>query len=375
MLTPIIFSTILYSMLFSPLLLFRKVITINGMIIFSMSLLLLFFFSTINASFNFIEDKVASDVAYRMYDTGSFTLTFYLQYLLAYVGFVLANDTHVTFGLNIVLQSYFFLLAYETLIKKCKMQLFLLILLLLFPSFYHYSIFGLRDPLVNLLSLFFILLSIKPMTFPVVLGYLLLLLSCIFSRPELCIIFLVLIGLRLFLISSLFIKALLVGVSIVALNFALYGAMSTLGIKGANMNIVENIEKLNKFNEARNNRRVGGEGGGSAVLGGKLFQLPFYQRYPVQISATILVPLPHEFRGVTSWLGLLDSMFFISAIIMALKFRDNKRSTYFLLCGIIYLLIIALFTMNYGNTLRMRYPIFIFFFASFCYSDRLKRFL
>ena len=358
----------------SPVLVFYKNISTNGICIFFYSLFILLILSTLNGEFQFIEDKVASKVAYTMYETGSFTLTFYLQYLLSYLGFLVVPDTHVTFGLNIALQSYFFLLAHETLIKGRKGGAIWIFLLLFFPSFYHYSIFGLRDPLVNILSLFFILLCRNFYTWKTTLGYSALLGSCVIVRPELCAIFIMLIGLRYFLSSSILTKFVLVCVAILSMNIALVGAMSALGVKDSGVNIIENIEKLNKFNEARNDRRLGGDGGGSAVLGGKLFQLPFYQRYVVQVAATVMIPLPHEIRGVTSWLGLVDSLFFITVMIMAFRYSDNKLSKYLFLSGIVYILIIAIFTMNYGNTLRMRYPIFIFFFAAACHSRRLKFF-
>jgi hypothetical protein len=302
-----------------------------------------------------------------MYANDTFTLTFFLQYVASYLGFVLTNSPYVPHGVNIAVQALFFFLAYEYLIKETG-SLKPLALLLAYPAYYHYAIFGLRDPFICLIALAFILaISARSQTVRAASIPAILVLS-IATRPEFTVILIFFLGLYLFLRVSPFFKTLLILLALICVFLGSSLVVSALGVSSGG-SFSDNIDKVIQFNELRNERRVGSGGGDSAILGGKLYELPLYLRYPVQIAATFLAPLPHEIRGLLSLFGFFESILFCAVVFYAALLRKrSEMGSYFFLCGLIYLLIIAFFTMNYGNVLRVRYPAYIFFIASISYA-------
>ena len=66
-------------------------------------------------------------------------------------------------------------------------------------------------------------------------------------------------------------------------------------------------------------------------------------------------------------LAAIDSLVFCFIVYLAfLKIRINRNAKLLFFCGIIYMLLQALFAFNYGNLLRVRYPGYIFFLAAVC---------
>ena len=327
------------------------------------TLFLLVLFSEMNGQIGLIEEKVASFVSYDMYKGESIQVPFLLQYILAYIPFALLDYEYSAHGMNMGIQAFSFLLGVQYVFRG-KLN-WVLAIFLLFPSYYHYAIFGLRDPIINLVSLLIVVSAIKATKFQFVFICVFFAAIAIALRPEFSMIILGFAGVRLFVDAKSKQKITIFILGLVGLYVMLLVMPIAFGISSTG-SAVGNIDLLVQFNELRANRRLGTEyGDGSHILGGILYSFDFYQRYPIQVAASFVAPLPVDIRGSLDILAFAESVIFCFVVFIALRrARDNRLAMILFLCGAAYMLLQAIFAANYGNILRVRYPAFIFFLAA-----------
>ena len=326
--------------------------------------------SALNDSTGLIDEKVASFVSYDMFKGGQFQTTFFIQYLLAWIPFEILDYEYTAHGLNIGLQAFIFMLG-AVLIFDLKPG-WKLLAFSLFPSYFHYAIFGLRDPLINLLAVTIAAgaLKLKPRQFILLCAG-----ASVVSlgiRPEFSLIIAGFGVLGLFFSAKPKQQVVIALLSLATLYGALlvmplaFGLPSTGSVDG-------NIELMTRFNELRNERRLGEYGSGSHMLGGALYSYPFPVRYPIQVAGSFLAPLPMDIRRGFDILAFAESLMFCLIVVLAArKHRVNEPATLLFWCGIAYMLLQAIFAINYGNVLRVRYPCLIFFLTSLVAADQVQ---
>jgi len=317
-----------------------------------------------------IEEKVASFVSYDMYKGFAFQLGFLVQYVLAWIPLTLLDDEYVAHGLNIGLQAFIFMLG-ARYIFNLKPSVKLLIFML-FPSYYHYAIFGLRDPLINLVATTIAIGALHLNKRDFILLCLSMSVLSIGIRPEFSLIIVGFAILREFFDSTgrrrFFIGFCALG--------GLYAALSIMPIAfglPSSGNPVQNIDTMTQFNELRNARRLGEYGSGSHILSGTLYSYPFLVRYPIQVAGSFLAPLPIDIRGSLDLIAFAESLIFCAVVLWAIKVHTkNERATLLFWCGMVYMLLQAIFAINYGNILRIRYPSLVFFLTAIVAAETLK---
>ena len=338
-------------------------ITARSFFIGLLSLLLLSAIQILNSFYNFIPEKIASFISYDAFKYDEFRLTFFVQYLLAWVPMQIFDFAYTSHSLNIAIQSLIFLIGAHFLFTENKRWQFLAFVL--FLSYYHYSIFGVRDPIVALICMTIVVASIK---FSLTQFYIYLMFSsfvCLGIRPEFSLVILSFGALRYYLASTFKVRVVLFLLGLVGLYGALLVMPYAFGISASN-SVISNIETMINFNELRAARRAGGDGGNSHILSGNLFQYPFLVRYPIQVVASFVTPLPFEIRGsIFDLLAMIESILFCWVVYASFRMRNYSAiNSYLFYCGLLYMFLQAIFAVNYGNILRMRYPLYIFFLAS-----------
>ena len=322
-------------------------------------LLVLSLVSILNNETGFIAEKVASFAAYDIYQGTNFTLGFFVQYILLWIPFELFDDKYAAHGLNMGLQAFTFMLG-ARFVFNMKSS-WMLALFTLFPSYYHYSIFGLRDPLINLVVVLVVIAAMRQNTKQFVITCMALSVLSIGIRAELSMILMGFAGIKMYFDVSGAKRLLLILAGIAALYVALLILPLAFGVPSTG-SVAGNIDSMVQFNELRNERRLGEYGSGSHILGGALYGYQFGVRYPVQIGASFLAPLPVDIRSSLDALALFESVLFIFAAFCGYKAaRLNQTSLILFCCGIAYMLLQAIFAINYGNILRVRYPCLIIF--------------
>lgn len=337
-------------------------INIRSLIYGLVMLTALILFSVFNDSSAFIDEKVASFVSYDMYKEGRFTLTFFVQYILAWIPIAVLDYEYSAHGLNIGMQAFVFMLGAQYLFGvKASWQLFLFSM---FPSYYHYAIFGLRDPLINFVAVIVAIGALNLGRQQFVLLCMGLSILSIGIRPEFSLIIAGFAGLRLFFGGTRKQKIVIGIVGLAGIYAALLVMPLAFGI-GTTGSAAGNIEAMISFNELRNARRLGGDGSGSHILGGSLFSYPFPVRYPIQAVASFVAPLPFEIRGQLDLLAFGESTIFCFVAALALRAAwKHPEARLLFACAMAYMLLQALFAFNYGNVLRVRYPALVFFLAT-----------
>jgi len=338
-------------------------ISLKPLMIGASFLLLICIFSVLNTTYGMIDEKVASFLSYDAYKNNRFNLTFFVQYLITWIPNALLDFQYTAHSLNIGLQAFIFFLAAQYLFKTSNTK-WQLLALLIFPSYYHYAIFGLRDPLIALTTLIIVIGAIRLSSARFV--YLCLILSVINIgiRPEFSLIIVGFGVLRLFFLASRRTKYVIAVAAVCALYGALLLMPLAFGIQNTGT-VNGNIENMVLFNELRNERRLGGDGGGSHILGGNLFQYPMIVRYPIQLASSFIAPLPFEIKGALGYLAFAESLLFAFVAVMAFRMAKlNSTSLFLFCCGFGFMALQAFFAINYGNILRIRYPAFIFFLAA-----------
>ena len=328
---------------------------------FSVLLLLVAVYYT-NSTFEIIDEKSASFISYEMYHTGSQIRAFVLQYYMVYLPIAMFDFEYAAHALNLALHGFTVLLVYQFLFKVRLHWSFLLVLC--FPGFYHYTIFGLRDPLLNILSAIVILavIHLRHRGFTIVICICAFL--SLYIRPEFSVILVGLLCVKFFLDGTRRQRVLIVFLGLVGFYFSLLVLPLALGIESTS-DVSTNLQRISDFNLLRHDRRLGDAGGGSHILGGALFSYPFFIRYPIQVVASFIAPLPFELRGGVDLLAFIESIIFTGVAILAFKHRKSSIESQFLFwAGMIYMMLQAFFAINYGNVLRMRYPCYIFFVSA-----------
>lgn len=327
--------------------------------------------AALNDQFQFVDEKISSFISYDMFASGEIAYTFFSQYLLNLAPLLLFDYEFTAHAVNMAIQAAAIYLLAHYFIRSNNLWLFLL--LVAFPSFYHYAIFGLRDPLVCLIMVLFAVSAVRSTFMGHLANCLLLALACIITRPELA---------PILVLASLFSryrewpmsrKVVVWSLLPLALYSSVLVAPSLLGVRsGAGFD--ENLEIITDFNEARHDRRVNDLGGGSHVLEGELFNLPLVVRYPIQVAASYIAPLPTDIRGPLYLLALLDSLVFCLVAGAAFFYRKRSPAGWYLFwVATAIMLIQAFFAINYGNTLRLRYPVFVLYFASMACGVQARR--
>ena len=327
--------------------------------------------AALNDHYVFIDEKIASFISYEMFARGELAYTFFSQYLINLAPLLLFDYEFTAHAVNMAIQAAAIYLLAHYFVRSNSLWLFLL--LLAFPSFYHYAIFGLRDPLVCLIMVLFAVSAVRSTFAGHLTNCLLLASACAITRPELA---------PILVLASMFSRyrewpASRKVVVWLLLPLALYASVlvapNLLGIRSGG-GFDENLRIITEFNEIRHDRRVNDLGGGSHVLEGELFELPLIVRYPIQVVASYIAPLPTDIRGPLYLLALLDSLVFCAVAGAAFYYRKRSPTGWYLFwvaTGIMF--IQAFFTINYGNTLRLRYPVFVLYFASMACGMQARR--
>lgn len=330
--------------------------------------------ATMNAEFDFIEEKVASFISYDMYEGAPTAITFLLQYYISYPAFALTDSPYAAHSVNLALQSLSFLIAMKFILKERKGTL-AGIGLFLFPAYYNFTIFGLRDPYVNLITTIFVASLINHTSLGLFVASAILAFLSLMARPEFSFMLVAFGLLKLFLASSRVVKIATLIVYTAMLYASLLFLPLAFGISSTG-SVSGNLQKMAEFNDLRNERRLGGDGAGSGshILGGKLYNLPMVVRYPIQVAATFVAPLPHEIHGGALAIAFLESLIFTYFAVAAWnRSRGSPKARFLFLCGLLYILAIALFSINYGNILRMRYPGHIMFVGAIALAAEERR--
>lgn len=309
----------------------------------------LYVIAATNFELNIFEQKFAAQFSFDIYagnESATGNSGFILQYLLNLPAFIITNAWWVSISTNIVLMSWVFWYVRN----KNKQYLYILFA----PAIINFSMFSLRDPIISVL--FFIItlaiadVSSRGRSFKI-LGVSSLFL---FIRPE-SIVMVVLE--RAWSIIEKNKKSayliIIVPVSMVGLYFILLQIPGLLGIKSWNGSLFDLPDVINNFYESRTNRwESGEEGGESNILGGRLIEMPFYIRYPIQVLTFFMLPLPFEIKKFSLALAFLDSIFFIFITIKFHREANKKTKVFFW----IYVLMMSFFANNYGNMFRLRLP-------------------
>jgi len=326
-------------------------------------------FAVLNDMTGLILEKGASFISYDMFKGDALLTTFYLQYLLAWIPFQLLDYEYTAHGMNIGLQAFTFLLAAQYIFgmkTSWKLLAFSLV-----PSYFHYSIFGLRDPLINLIVTTIAIAAMRLDAKQFVYLCLVSALMCMAVRPELSLIILGFACLRVYFDATKWQRVTLILLS----GFVVYASLIVLPLAfglSSTGSALNNIDVMVQFNEIRSERHVGTDGSGSHILNGQLFTYPFLVRYPIQIFVSFVSPLPSEIRGMLGAIAFAESILLcFVAYLAASAARTDSTARFLFFCGLIYIFLQALFAFNYGNLLRVRYPSFIFFFGAIACSDLL----
>ena len=314
----------------------------------------------VNDQFELVEEKVASFLSYDIFLGKTWALTFLLQYFVSRPAFFITESPYSAHSVNLAVQSISFLIAFRFIIRE-RVNTIAGFALCIFPAYFNFTIFGLRDPYINLICTIFVAGVINKSSKGIFITTAFLAVVCIFARPEFSLMLFAFGLLWLFMASSILLKSL----SLVVYAGALYGALLIMPLAfglSSTGSAVENIQKIIDFKEQRNERRLGDTGSGSHILNGQLYTLPIEQRFPVQVAATFIAPLPFEIKGNVQALAFAESIFFTLVATLAWIYSKSvQRARFLFYCGIIYMMGFAIFSINYGNILRMRYPAHIIF--------------
>ncbi len=334
--------------------------------------LVLLSLAILNANLEFIEEKIASFISHSLHNGESESIAFRLQYYVTLPAFWLTNHPYSAHATNIAIQTLCFLLAFRYILPK-RGPTWLEICVLIYPAYYHYSIFGLRDPYINLISTLFTILAIRNKRFGIFVWGSLLGIVSLLARPEFSVILFSFVGLYFYIGLNQKNKIIFTAIYLLLINTAGNYLPYALGVAPRG-NLIDNIEQIAEFNELRNERRLGSDGGGSSILGGTLFNYPLIARYPIQVITSFISPLPFEIRSPILFFGFIESMLFTTiAAIAWRRSKDVKNARYIFYCALLYILLQAFFAMNYGNNLRIRYPSYIMFIGSISISIQSER--
>lgn len=319
----------------------------------------------------FNESKFANFFSYNNLTGENYTPTFYLNSILLYPIFLLIRAKEIVFGLNAFLSFLISLIATNSLKnitnKKYHLTIGFLFAALLIPNLY-FSFFGLRDQLI-LIILYFLSKNLISNKLNVII---LLSLLILIIRPELIVFigfyfFWKFLGKKSKRVKIFYVfSTMMVGIFILPYTGYLLG----LGKINDPLQIMEFSQ--NRY--LRHSDQI--EGGGSHILNGKLFDLNFFKRYPLQVSAFFLNPLPFDFKNISYLIPFFDSIVFIYFFIKFNRIKNLEKINYqyLFLALISTIFLLSIFNSNYGNLFRLRYPFYGVFFGAFrLYNDYIFR--
>lgn len=306
--------------------------------------------ASLNFELDIIEQKFASEFAFDLYvgrDSLRSSDGFVLQYVYCWPAFVLTNVWWAAIGANIAALA----LLYAYIASHSQRVAFFMVA----PVIVNFAMFSLRDPLIGIL--FFVVAATisNPNPIRMWVGQTGTAIAFLLIRPENIIIIAFTHFYSLFQRyrrSAWVIFA--VPVALVGMYLGLTMVPSALGIPFSG-SILDLPLAINEFYERRANRWDEADGGGSNILGGQLASIPFLLRYPIQITSFFILPLPVDLKNPALGLAAIDSVVF--CILVWWFHRDADRRVIILFW--FYVLMVALFMNNYGNTFRLRLPAYM----------------
>ena len=318
--------------------------------------------AAVNLRFGIIEQKFASEFAFDRF-LGRESLrpndTFAVQALANTPAFFLAQSWEAAIGTNAAVTALTYAFLWD---QKSKDHLYFL-----GPAALNFSFFALRDPFIGLIFMFLVLafgseFTLKKLPVPLLVAAI----AMFWTRPENLLIILALVGVLSYQNSrTTLMRFCVLGAGAVGALAALRFAPALLGVNQT-ISIGNLPAFFAEFSEDRGTRTVAtGVGGGSDILGGALQRMPLPIRYPIQLFTFFVLPLPFEIRSVTLLLSAIDSVFF--AFASRKLFKEGTAPAKLLF--VVYVLVAAFFSSNYGNVFRIRYPLY-FVIGAGLYSNR-----
>ena len=306
--------------------------------------------ASLNLQFGIFEQKLASELAFEWYSGNRIPLNraFALQAVANAPSFFIANTWHAAIGTNVAVTAATCAFLYDS---EKKSHLYFL-----GPATVNFAIFALRDPFIGLIFFALVLaigqrFEVKRLVVPTLVAGV----AMYFTRPENILIILALAWFLSFRSSNTALaKFFMVAAGVVGALAALRLGPALLGA-GGDISIGNLPGFFAEFSEARATRTTRtGVGGGSDILGGALARLPIFVRYPLQLLTFFVLPLPFEIRSFALLLAAFDSCFF--AYSSRKLFREGSKPAKVIF--VVYVLVTAFFSSNYGNVLRIRYPLY-----------------
>lgn len=305
----------------------------------------------LNLRFGIIEQKFASEFAFDWYngvESERPNRTFVVQAIANAPAFFVAGSWHAAIGTNAAVTAVVYAFLYNTETKAHRY--------FLGPAVINFALFSLRDPFIGLILMGLVLafgkkFELARLPIPILLASL----AMFWTRPENLLIIAALVwflGFRSARSAATRLALVLAGGfgAIVALRFA----PALLGVQGS-VSIGNLPAFFVEFSEDRGTRtNVTGVGGGSDILGGALQRMPIFLRYPIQLVTFFVLPLPFEIRSVALLLSAVDSLFFAYGARKLFKEGTYPAKILF----VMYVLVAAFFSSNYGNVFRIRYPLY-----------------
>lgn len=305
--------------------------------------------ASLNFEFGIFEQKDASELAFEIHQGGDYFSsfqTFALQALLNAPAFVLTGEWQAAIGTNAAIAALFFLVCVD---QGVAAKYFILA-----PAVINFSLFALRDPLIGATLFAFTTLVVRRSSRGRTLGLIAVGLATYYTRPENLIIEGVILALVLKRRSS----SAAVGIlTVPAIIGSLYAALRfgprLLGVRRS-YSITEAPLVLEDFFNRRSERGTLLDGNDSAILGGRLPSIPFPIRFPIQAISFVLLPLPWEIRTLSMLFAFGDSLFLLWVVA---KYRKRVHPDA-LMTAAVFVLVSALFSSNYGNSFRLRLPVY-----------------
>lgn len=316
----------------------------------------------VNLRFGIIEQKFASEFAFDRF-RGEESLrpndTFAVQAIANTPAFIVAQGWQAAIGTNAAVTALVYAFLWD---RGSKAHLYSL-----GPAAFNFSFFALRDPFIGLIFMFLVLafgrdFNLKKLPVPLLIAAV----AMFWTRPENLLIILSLVGVLAYRHSNTVLTRFAVlGLGVVSAIIALRFAPALLGVR-TTISIGNLPAFFAEFSEDRGTRtEATGVGGGSDILGGALQRMPLPIRYPIQLFTFFVLPLPFEIRSVTLLLSAVDSVFF--AYSSRKLFKEGTAPAKLLF--VVYVLVAAFFSSNYGNVFRIRYPLY-FVIGAGLYANR-----
>ena len=307
--------------------------------------------AAVNLRFGIIEQKFASEFAFDWFkgqESERPNRTFAVQAIANAPAFFVANSWYAAIGTNVAVTAVTYTHLFD---RETKAHRYFL-----GPAVINFALFSLRDPFIGLVLMALVLafgkqFDTRRLPVPVLLASI----AMFWIRPENLLIIFALVWFLAFRNSKLPVtKFALIFAGLMAGVFALRFAPALLGVQGG-VSIGNLPAFFVEFSEDRGTRtNVTGVGGGSDILGGALQRMPLPLRYPIQLLTFFVLPLPFEIRSVALLLSAVDSMFFAYGTRKLFKEGTYPAKLLF----IMYVLVAAFFSSNYGNVFRIRYPLY-----------------